>query len=496
MKTKGMKHQIAYLAQSNRKRNFAVLAEQGTGKSWMTMADFERAFIDDKIDAVLIFAPNGVASNWTLREIPAHLEVETVTYAWRGKITTKREKAKWDALFARHYPRPVLRVFAINYEAVNTAAGYEACEEFLRCFRVFAVADESTRIKNPMAKRTQKVVKLGRLAEARRILSGTPLTKDPRDLFSQFDFLRPGLLGTTSYRAFVAEYAHLLPAHHPMMQAIIRKTGGRGGIPQVVEEDKQGNKMWKNLDRLSEMIQPHSFRVRKADCLDLPSKIYKRAYFELEPEQRRIYDLLKEDYELNFGDGDVMTFEAIAARTKMKQVTSGFVMARGELVMLPSGDNPRMKLFKEIVEDVEGQFIVWAMFTEEIDQVAAALRELGINCATYDGRTSKADRERIIDEFQAGKITAFVGHAAAAGIGITLTAAETAIYYSCSFDNELRLQSEDRCHRIGTKNNVVYIDLIAEDTIDEDTIKSLSVKTALADYVIDRSGAVPAAATA
>lgn len=488
MKTEGMKHQITGLQLMDGKRNFALLMEQGTGKTWTALADTERCYIGNKVDALLVVAPNGVHTNWVRREIPTHMEAPVVTYAWRGKPTTKKAKAGWEALFASHYATPPLRVFAINIEAVNTAAGFEACEEFLRCFRVMMVVDESTRIKNPAAKRTEKVIKLGRMATARRILTGTPLTKAPTDLFSQFDFLKGGLLGTTSYRAFVSEYAVLLPAHHPQMQAILRKLGGKvRGIPQVVETDEHGNKMWKNLDRLSDMIAPHSYRVRKHECLDLPPKVYKQVLFELEPKQRKVYDQLKDDYEY-IHQGSEMSFEAIASRTKMKQVTSGFINVHGTPVLIDRAENPRLAAFKEVIEDIEGQFIVWAMFEEELLQVQAALEDAGISCRLYYGKTGKEEREQAVDDFQAGKFTAFVGHAAAAGIGITLTAAETAVYYSCSFDNELRKQSEDRCHRIGTKKTVVYIDLVAEDTIDEDVVKSLAVKTELADYVIDRVG--------
>lgn len=485
MKTAGMQHQIVGLARSEGKRNFAFLMEQGTGKTWLTLADIERCYLGNKIDALFVVAPNGVHSNWTRLEIPKHLEVPVISYTWNGKPTTKKAKAKFDALFKVYEGNAPLRVLTINVEGVNTEAAYEAAEEFLRCFRVMMVVDESTRIKNPAAKRTDKVIKLGRMAEARRILTGTPLTKAPTDLFSQFDFLKPGLLGTTSYRAFVAEYAVLLSADSPQMQAIMRKLGGRvRGMPQVVAEDVNGNKMWRNLEKLSALVAPHSYRVRKDECLDLPPKVYQTYTFELDSKQRDIYDRLKEDYHYD-NDGEDMSFQAIATRTKLKQVTSGFINVYGEAVLIDPSSNPRMRLFKELIEDAEGQFIVWAMFEEEINQIVAALDEAGISCVTYYGKTSKDDRIKAIDAFQAGEKRGFVGHASAAGIGITLTAAETAYYYSCSFDNELRLQSEDRNHRIGTTKSVLYVDLVAEDTIDEDVVKSLSTKNAVALKVID-----------
>jgi SNF2 family DNA or RNA helicase len=486
MKTLPMSQQKTALARLEGKRNFALLMEMGTGKSWTALADAERCYIGNKIDALLILAPKGVHTNWIRREIPEHMEIEPICYEWRGNPTSKKAKAGLDRLYTRYENHAPLRILAINIDAVITKAGMEAIEEFLKCFRVMMVIDESTRIKNPKTKRSQKILELGKLATARRILSGQPITKSPIDLFNQFEFLKSGLLGTTSYRAFVAEHAVLLDPRSPKMLAIIRKVGPKAAYAQVVDTDDDGNKLWRNLDKLSERIAPHSFRIRKDECLDLPPKVYKTVYFDLDPKQQAVYNDLKEDY--HFLDLENMmdrSFQAIAARTKLKQVTSGFIMIQGEPQLIDPKSNPRMEAFKEIIEDVDGQFIVWAMYKEEIRQIVAALKDAGISAVEFHGDVGTEDRVRAIDDFQAGKIQAFVGHAQAGGIGVTLTAATLAIYYSCSFDNELRRQSEDRCHRIGTTKSVLYIDLVASDTIDEDVVRSLTMKNIVADQVID-----------
>jgi len=498
MKTKAMAHQEVGLQRCDGKRNFAFLMEQGTGKTWLTLADTERCYIAKKIEALVVIAPNGVHSNWVRREIPTHLEVESLTYYWRGTPTTKKAKADIERMYRTHYEagKAPLRVFAINIEALNSANGYEALERFLLAFKCMAVVDESTRIKNPEAKRSQKVCKLGQLATARRILTGTPITKAPTDLFMQYHFLKEGLLGTKSFRAFNSQYAVLLTADSPQMIAIMRKLGGKvKGIPQVVAKDEQGIPMWKNLDRLADLIAPHSYRVRKDECLDLPPKVYKVVEFELAPNQRKIYDQIKEDYSYvldNEGSLEDVSFEAIAARTKLKQVTSGFINIYGEPVMLPPEDNPRMSAFKGLVESILGidqdaQVIVWAIYEQELLDIKAHIDSLGLTSALYYGKTKPGEtRETIIDEFQAGRIQFFIGHAAAAGIGITLTKAETGIYYTCGNDNEHRMQSEDRNHRIGTVNTVTYYDLIGIDTIDEDIHRSNMMKSKVADIVIDR----------
>lgn len=479
-----MNHQLTYLERSEGKRNFAILAEQGTGKSWMLLADAERAFLAGKIEAIVIWAPKGVHTNWVLREIPKHLSVTTVCYAWSGTVKTKAQKLGLERLMNSSFQRGSLRVLTMNFEAMLQPAAREFVEEFMAKYRVLAVVDESKKIGNPDAKRTKYIVESGRAAVARRILSGKPLTKAPMDLFSQFDFLKKGLLGTTSYRAFVAEYAVLLDPKSPKMQGLIRKMGPKAAFAQVVDVDEAGNKKYQNLDKLAAMIAPHMYRVRKDECLDLPPKVYEQVRFPLSDEQRALYDKLKDELAYTSRTEGEMSFEAIAARAKMKQVTSGFVNVYGTPELINPENNPRMEAFLDVIDDLEGQFIVWAIYRHEIEQIVKVLGEQGITCVEYHGGIKDAERELAVDSFQAGLVRAFVCNKAAYA-GLTLTAARTSIYFSCDYDNDVRGQSEDRNHRIGTTGPVLYVDLIAEDTIDEDIAQNLAVKDAIADHVID-----------
>jgi len=483
-----MLHQLNYLERSEGKRNFALFAEMGTGKTWMTLADAERLFIGNKIDALLVFAPKGPHSNWVLREIPKHMDIPCVTHIWDGQITTKRQKASLARLYtpAHHFDEPTLRVLSVNFDMMLSEKGRDVVAEFMRSFRVLAVVDESKKIANPKSKRSHYVVEAGRAAEARRILSGKPLTKAPMDLFAQFDFLKAGLLGTASYRAFVAEFAVLLDPSSPKMKGIIRKMGAKAAWAQIVDEDEYGNKKYRNLDKLYALTQPHTFRVRKQDVLDLPPKVYETRTFQLTDKQRQVYDTLKEDYAYYSESEGPQSFAAIAARQKMKQVTSGFIFINGKPELIDADSNPRMEAFLDIIDDVEDQqLIVWTIYREEIAQIVAKLKELGISCVEYHGDIKDADRELAIDEFQDGKHQVFVCNKAAYA-GITLTAANLSVYYSCDYDNDIRAQSEDRNHRIGTTgDSVLYLDLIAEDTIDEDAAQSRHVKNVLADHVID-----------
>jgi SNF2 family DNA or RNA helicase len=291
-------------------------------------------------------------------------------------------------------------------------------------------------------------------------------------------------LGTTSYRAFVAEYADVLPTTHPLMQNMVRRNP-KAAYAQIIAKNPDGSPRWRNLDKLQKLLEPHSFRVLKRDCLDLPEKIYKVLPFELEPEQRRVYEKMAEENRIELDDRTELPVSELAALVKLQQITSGFVNLPGGQMKYVSEDNPRLKALLDAVEDVDGKFVVWARFIEEIYAVRDAMERAGVRAVTYFGETSTADREAAVDGFQQDpEIRCFIGNAQAAGIGLTLTAGETVFYFSNSFDLDHRLQSEDRCHRIGTRNNVVYIDLVAEDTVDEKIARNLRRKKNTAAIVL------------
>lgn len=481
MKTSPMNHQLVGLDRMDRRRAYALFCEQGTGKTWMLLADAERLFERGLIAQVLVIAPRGVHTNWVRREIPAHLSVEHEALAYIPNARMWWTK-KFKALLAPRRER-ALRVFSMNIDAAVTKRGNALAKAFLANGDTMLVVDESQRIKNPSAVRTKRVLELGSLAKVRRIASGTPLTNAPPDLFAQFEFLRSGILGTTSYRAFVSEYAQLIPSNDRRMVAIRRKI--RSGVPepQIVDRDSEGRRLWRNLDKLNALIEPHCYRVTRAECLDLPEKIYQTHYFSLSADQRARYELLQ--HRLRFElEGETLSFQRIAAVTKLQQVTSGFIMVEGEPREFAEEPNPRLEAFIDAIEDIELPCIVWTKFHAEMDALAAALHKLDFSVVRYDGRTNAADREAAVDRFQNGDAQFFLGEPSSGGVGLTLTAARTVIYYSNSYNMEHRAQSEDRAHRIGTKTNVVYIDLVAEDTIDEQITRALQDKADVAATVL------------
>lgn len=497
MKTQGMSQQLEALRRMNGRDYYALFMEQGTGKTWTLLADAERQYSAGVIDAMIVFAPKGVHTNWVLREIPTHLEVPHIARAWSSGMG-KRARAKVDeVLEMRGFGEvPPLRILAMNHDSLITKDGFACAMKFLRSTKAYGAVDESGGFKSPKAARTKALMKLRMLMHVRRIADGTPVTQAPMDIFAPMEFLENGTLGTTSYRAFVAEFAETLPAGHWNVKAIIDRNPALAKrikdnpdkaeqmMPQLIRHDEMGQPVYRNLDKLSRLLAPNSFRVLKKDCLDLPEKVYTNVFFDLTPKQRAAYKLLEDELRIKLEDETYDVVTALAALMKLQQITSGYVNVNGEPMMVGE-DNPRIEAVMTAARSCAGKFIVWARFREEIALIVAALKAEGIETVEYHGGVKDADRELAIDAFQKGSARAFVSNQQAGGVGLTLTAAEDAIYCSNSYNLRHRLQSEDRCHRIGTKNTVRYTDIVATGTIDEPIALALQRKMSVAAQILN-----------
>jgi SNF2 family DNA or RNA helicase len=237
---------------------------------------------------------------------------------------------------------------------------------------------------------------------------------------------------------------------------------------------------YQNVDELTKNIEGHSYRVLKKDCLDLPDKIYQRYPVELSVKQRKLYDQMRKQFIAEMDGKQVDAPEAITRLLRLQQITCGWFPTENGVVPIED-KNPRLNALMEILSDIDSKVIIWARFKADLKAIE---RLLGSAAVAYYGEVSNNDRADAVERFQNDpKIRYFIGQPQSGGIGLTLTAADYAIYYSNSFDLETRLQSEDRCHRIGTKNNVTYIDIEAPKTIDSKIIKALRSKKNLADVI-------------
>jgi SNF2 family DNA or RNA helicase len=320
-------------------------------------------------------------------------------------------------------------------------------------------------------------------------MTGTPINNAPFDAFSQFSFLDPDILGTTSFYAFKAEYAEMLQEGNPLLKAIKERHNLRFS-PQIVARGAQGKPKYRNLDKLSRLIEPHSFRVLKKDCLDLPEKIYKTLVFRMTPEQIVVYKRAEDECRIVF-QNETTPFNKLVAIGKLAQITSGYYLhpAADEPVRI-EGENRKLDLLIERVQavvDAGDKVIIWARYRIEIADIIARLNKAGIKSVQYHGGVTKKDRVAAIDSFERGDTMAFVGNQQAGGTGITIVAAHYVFYFSNDFSLRNRLQSEDRAHRIGQKHNVVYFNLVAKGTVDESVVRVLTGKEDVAHAIIDRA---------
>ena len=463
-KTKPYAHQLIALEKSWNKENFAYFMEMGTGKTKVLIDNMSMLYDKGKIDGALIIAPKGVVKTWYEQELPTHLpkHIENVTVLWQPNIT-KTQQEKLESLFEIE---TALHILIMNVEAFSTDKGVNFASKFLNSHKCLMAIDESTTIKNPTAKRTKSIVGLSKNSKYRRIMTGSPITKNPLDLYSQCEFLDPYLLDFTSYYAFRNRYAEMKTMHL------------RGRSIQVVDE-------FKNLGELSETLQGFSYRVLKEDCLDLPPKNWIKRHITLSKEQQKVYDQMKKAAMAVLNGKVTSTMTVITQLMRLQQITCGhFVADDGTTQEIK---NNRITELMDALDEIEGKAIIWGHWQKDIQNIVDEIeKKYGSgSVVSYYGLTPQEERQDNIRKFQSDpKCRFFVGTPSTGGYGITLTSANTVIYYSNGYDLEKRLQSEDRAHRIGQKKNVTYIDIIADKTVDEKIVKSLRDKINIASEVL------------
>lgn len=463
------KHQMDALKASVFSEEYALFCEMGTGKSKILLDTVGVLLTNGDITGAIIVAPKGVYKNWQMMELPKHLpdsileKTDVITWSASQSVTQKKLLEQGLRTDGRY------KILIINVEAFSSERGSSYALRFATTHKCLMAVDESTTIKNRSAARTKSIIKVGSYAKYRRIMTGSPVTKSPMDLFSQCSFLSPSLLGHSSFYTFQNRYAKM-----------IRRSVGSHSFNQVVG--------YQNLDELSDKLDRFSFRVLKKDCLDLPEKIYLKRTVEMTDEQAVAYGTMKRHAMSILSDGKetVSAKSVLTQLLRLQQICAGSVTSDGGTVTeIPSN---KMTELLNVLEEVDGKVIIWATFVHDIKRITSELNDqFGAgSAASYFGDTSADDRQMIVDMFQNpdSKLRFFVGNPRTGGYGLTLTEAKTVIYYNNIFDLEVRLQSEDRAHRIGQRNNVTYIDLVTENTVEEKILKALRDKIDIATLVL------------
>jgi SNF2 family DNA or RNA helicase len=449
---------------------FALFDDMGTGKT--------KTFIDaacglkarDKIDAVLVVAPNSLKNNWGHPE-----RGQIVTHGWDGldhMVYTIRSGKT--LIPVPKFDQEELKWIIINYESVWRNKNEAWLRDFMKRWRTAMVLDESQRIKNPQSSQSKGCIRLGQYALRRYIMSGTPVTKNPLDFWAQFRFLDPTITGHKYFNTFRLRYAKLMD-----------QTIGNRTFKTVVG--------FQNIPELLQKVGPYYRRVEKKDCLDLPDKVFMRREVELNKEQIAAYKNMAEKLVCELQGVRITAPIALTKVLRLLQVTSGYMTNDGKTYFL--GQSPKVADMMSVLDDHEGQAIIFYRENPERELLEEALTRLKISHGCIHGGVNEHHRTELQHDFQAGKFQVMVANVAIGGIGLDLTAADLVLYNSNSHSLEHRWQSEDRAMRIGQDKKVTYVDFLATIpgapplkapimTLDHTVMRSLADKVNLADMVV------------
>jgi hypothetical protein len=546
-KTTPRAHQAEALRRLNNMSVFALLLEMGTGKSKVVLDKFGALELTGQAHDLGIIAPAGSITNWyedksdlQLSQFKTHLSEDLykrLAWAvWTSKQTRKQqERLEW-LLTVTNRPRALL----VNIEALSRKLkvnqAYQYCAKFLNPVwrKSILAVDESTTIRNASL-RTEAVQQLGRFADIRYILTGLVTPKNPLDLYRQFEFLDPRILGYSNFTAFRAryaiiericmlpqaqirntflacvgikqgqcmlsdgllrnKYAKVYPGQNTsrmprselvdglliaadgmkraeLVEAILAMGGYIQNVPQI--------KGYQNIEELQQKIAPYSYRVTKDQALDLPPKIYQIREVALTAEQKKAYGELLEFATTALADTKHVTASSVITQiVKLHQLVCGYgVDEQGNINPVRSN---RIDALIEILDECEGKVIIWAEYLYSVYQIIEALeKEYGKeSVATFSG-ANKATRGQDERRFLSDPLCRFMVASYAGSLGNTWINANTVVYFANTYDLEKRMQSEDRSHRDGLRHSVTYVDLMAMGTVDEKIVKALRNKIDMA----------------
>lgn len=436
---------------------FGELFEMGCGKTLTTIAVAGALYNLGKIDRVLVVAPTSVCSVW-----PHDLN-QFATFPWEARVLLGDKKKRLKALNElENWPFKALRIAVINYESTHREGIFEALAAYKPDL---IVCDESQRIKNPSAAQSKALHKLGDAAPFRMILSGTPVQNNAVDLYSQYRFLDPAVYGANFY-AFKNRYCIM----------------GGYGQHQIVG--------YRNMDELVEKEHSVAYRVTKEECLDLPQQTFVNRYVQFTDAEQAIYEQLRKSSFLELETGENVTATTILTMyLRLMQLTGGFLTA-DESTRPKQVNTAKLDALADIVDDyvvdAGKKLVIFARFRAEIAAIENLLRLRKIQYGSIYGDVPMEERGKIVEDFQTNPDTkVFVAQIQTAGLGITLHAASTAVFYSYDYNYANYAQALARIHRIGQHLPVTYIHLVVDGSIDEKILAALENKEDMAKTVVD-----------
>ena len=439
------------------RRGFGFLFEMGCGKTLTAIAVAGTLYAEHKINKLLVVAPTSVCSVWPedfgkFADFP-HLE--------KIMLGTKSQRLK-QLKELESFPCEALKVAVINYESVWRDDIFDKLVEFNANM---IICDESQRIKTHDAQQSKAMHKLGDLARYKLILSGTPVQNNAVDLYSQYRFLDPTVFGSNFYK-FRNRFC--------VMGGFNRR--------QIVN--------YKDLDLLIKKEHSIAYRVTKKEALDLPEQTFETRYITLTPSEKKLYNTLKKESATELANGETISASTVLTKLlRLQQFTGGFVIADGEEKPQQIGSG-KINALEDIVDDYVidsgKKLVIFARFKAELDLIQKLLDKKELKYGVIYGDIKLSDRGEIVKDFQENEETKiFLAQIDTAGLGITLTAADTCVYYSVNFNYAAYSQSLARIHRIGQRNTCTYIHLTTKGTVDELIMKALHKKEDLAKTIVD-----------
>jgi SNF2 family DNA or RNA helicase len=485
-KTKPLKHQLECFNISKDLKSYALLFEQGCGKTKATIDTATYLYLAGKIDAIVIVAPNNVHLEWVVENenperregFSKHCNVDYEVFKWIGK---------WNKTYQRIFNEVMdsekLKVFTFNIDCFISTKRQELLKEILVKNKCLLVIDESQDIKNVDSKRTKFFMGGAKdLAKYKRILTGTPITKGTENIYSQFYFLDPGIIGLNSYFAFKMRYCKLLKGKRHFVKNGEMKTRE---YTEIIG--------YKNIEELQQKIKAYSYRVLKKDCLDLPEKIYQSAYYSLSKKQAEAYQeianeaiaIINSDIK-NEAPKEVLIKNAMSKLIKLQQVTNGYLLNldhEGDFFeIVPPEKNPKLLMLEERTKSIESKVIIWTCFKPDVNYIMDMFDE---EIVRYDGNVSQEEKSINKERFKRDdKIKYIVVNLKSGSKGLNLQEGKNTFYYSNTYNLEYRLQSEDRSHRIGIDESPLYTDFIGRGTMDKKIIKNLIDKKQISDLIL------------
>lgn len=437
-----------------------LFLEPGLGKSRITIKLCESK---KDINTVFVFVPKSLINTWTNIEVPKHSTEPFVTLPWFFGEPSKSYMAEFARLV-----RDKRRLYVImNHDAVLTIRFDQLFNAInkIRGGKHAIVIDESTVIKSPKPRTTKKYIKLGRQADFRLILSGTPVTNSPLDIYTQAEFLAPGLLGSTNYYSFKTRFAVLK-----------RLTMGNRSFDQVVG--------YRDLDELRSRINKFASIRKLSDEIDLPDRVFKEVAVDLTEEQYLAYsELHAQAVTWIKKQHEITTVNALSLLNRLQQIVAG-------QMKLPDGtyieiNSKRVEALKEQVEENAGKkIIVWTHFKKTAGMIQAALAG---NIVAVKSEYSPNERHKAIERWRVGKEQVLLLNPMSAAHGLTLNEAKVQIWFDRTYSIETRLQALARNYRLGQGERTLVIDLLSPGTIEEKVLKRLKEMKQTADQVVSKA---------